>query len=80
LLSNYDILSQQIASIKNKLDAAAIPAARKADLRGMVSKLEVCKYYCFWMSNVFLSQSKIERLIMIFMMSWLQLLCVAGST
>jgi len=40
LLSNYDILSQQITSIKNKLDAAAIPAARKADLRGMVSKLE----------------------------------------
>ncbi|KAG2538442.1 hypothetical protein PVAP13_9NG380900 [Panicum virgatum] len=34
------ILEKQIASIKNKLDAAAIPAARKADLRGMVSKLE----------------------------------------
>ncbi|CAL4916236.1 unnamed protein product [Urochloa decumbens] len=34
------ILEKKIASIKNKLDAAAIPAARKADLRGKVSKLE----------------------------------------
>ncbi|CAL4941416.1 unnamed protein product [Urochloa decumbens] len=34
------ILEKKIASIKNKLDAAAIPAARKADLRGKVCKLE----------------------------------------
>nr|CAB3492449.1 unnamed protein product [Digitaria exilis] len=34
------ILERKIASIKNKLDSAAIPAARKADLRGKVSKLE----------------------------------------
>ncbi|RCV43312.1 hypothetical protein SETIT_9G283700v2 [Setaria italica] len=34
------MLEKKIASIKNKLDAAAIPAARKADLRGKVSKLE----------------------------------------
>ncbi|XP_062201662.1 alanine--tRNA ligase-like [Phragmites australis] len=34
------ILEKKIASIKSKLDAAAIPAARKADLRGKVSKLE----------------------------------------
>ncbi|CAO2183894.1 unnamed protein product [Urochloa humidicola] len=34
------ILEKKIASIKSGLDAAAIPAARKADLRGKVSKLE----------------------------------------
>ncbi|KAM3294399.1 hypothetical protein ACQJBY_037341 [Aegilops geniculata] len=33
-------LEKKIGSIKNTLDAAAIPAARKADLRGNVSKLE----------------------------------------
>jgi len=33
-------LHQKIGSIKNTLDAAAIPAARKADLKGNVSKLE----------------------------------------
>ncbi|VAI04551.1 unnamed protein product [Triticum turgidum subsp. durum] len=31
---------EKIGSIKNTLDAAAIPAARKADLRGNISKLE----------------------------------------
>ncbi|KAE8818188.1 Alanyl-tRNA synthetase, mitochondrial [Hordeum vulgare] len=36
-------LEKKIGPIKNTLDAAAIPAARKADLRGNVSKLEVCK-------------------------------------
>ncbi|TVU31243.1 hypothetical protein EJB05_22924 [Eragrostis curvula] len=34
------LLEKKIASIKSKLDAAAIPAATKADLRGKVSKLE----------------------------------------
>ncbi|AQK39942.1 Alanine--tRNA ligase [Zea mays] len=34
------LLEKKIASIKSGLDAAAIPAARKADLRGKVSKLE----------------------------------------
>ncbi|WVZ64369.1 hypothetical protein U9M48_013893 [Paspalum notatum var. saurae] len=34
------ILEKKIASTKSKLDAAAIPAARKADLRGKVSQLE----------------------------------------
>ncbi|KAI4984023.1 hypothetical protein ZWY2020_040876 [Hordeum vulgare] len=34
-------LEKKIGSIKNTLDAAAIPAARKADLKGNVSKLEV---------------------------------------
>ncbi|CAL4949710.1 unnamed protein product [Urochloa decumbens] len=34
------ILEKKIASIKSGLDAAAIPAARKADLRGKASKLE----------------------------------------
>jgi alanyl-tRNA synthetase len=34
-------INQKIGSIKSMLDAAAIPAARKADLRGKVSKLEV---------------------------------------
>ncbi|KAF8762367.1 hypothetical protein HU200_009546 [Digitaria exilis] len=34
------VLERKIASIKNKLDSAAIPAARKADLKGKVSKLE----------------------------------------
>ncbi|XBI37365.1 hypothetical protein VPH35_122701 [Triticum aestivum] len=33
-------LEKKIGSIKNTLDVAAIPAARKADLRGNVSKLE----------------------------------------
>ncbi|KAI4996891.1 hypothetical protein ZWY2020_052233 [Hordeum vulgare] len=33
-------LEKKIGSIKNTLDAAAIPAARKADLRGNISKLE----------------------------------------
>ncbi|KAF7050727.1 hypothetical protein CFC21_059049 [Triticum aestivum] len=33
-------LEKKIGSIKNTLDAAAIPAARKADLKGNVSKLE----------------------------------------
>ena len=40
-------LYQKIASIKSGLDAAAIPAAKKADLRGKVSKLEVCKCFYF---------------------------------
>lgn len=34
------ILEKTIASIKSKLDTALIPAARKADLKGRVSKLE----------------------------------------
>ncbi|CAN6311466.1 unnamed protein product [Urochloa humidicola] len=34
------LLEKKIASIKNKLDTAAIPAAKKADLRGKVSELE----------------------------------------
>ncbi|XP_047045483.1 alanine--tRNA ligase-like [Lolium rigidum] len=34
------LLEKRIGSIKSTLDAAAIPAARKADLRGKVSKLE----------------------------------------
>ncbi|KAK3157808.1 hypothetical protein QOZ80_2AG0128380 [Eleusine coracana subsp. coracana] len=34
------ILEKKIASIKSTLDAAAIPAATKADMRGKVSKLE----------------------------------------
>ncbi|GJN28562.1 hypothetical protein PR202_gb16702 [Eleusine coracana subsp. coracana] len=34
------VLEKKIASIKSKLDAAAIPAATKADMRGKVSKLE----------------------------------------
>uniref|UniRef100_A0ACD5U6P3 Uncharacterized protein n=1 Tax=Avena sativa TaxID=4498 RepID=A0ACD5U6P3_AVESA len=34
------LLEKKIGSIKSTLDAAAIPAARKADLRGKVSKLE----------------------------------------
>ncbi|KAL5231009.1 hypothetical protein ABZP36_029785 [Zizania latifolia] len=34
------ILEKKIASIKSALDTAAIPAARKADLKGRVSKLE----------------------------------------
>ncbi|KAG8095381.1 hypothetical protein GUJ93_ZPchr0012g20675 [Zizania palustris] len=34
------ILEKKIASIKSMLDTAAIPAARKADLKGRVSKLE----------------------------------------
>ncbi|KAM3292962.1 hypothetical protein ACQJBY_036525 [Aegilops geniculata] len=33
-------LEKKIGSIKNTLDAAAIPAARKADLKGNISKLE----------------------------------------
>jgi len=33
-------LEKKIGSIKNTLDAAAIPAARKADLKGSISKLE----------------------------------------
>ncbi|VAI01872.1 unnamed protein product [Triticum turgidum subsp. durum] len=33
-------LAKKIGSIKNTLDAAAIPATRKADLRGNISKLE----------------------------------------
>ncbi|KAE8780576.1 hypothetical protein D1007_46268 [Hordeum vulgare] len=36
-------LEKKIGSIKNTLDAAAIPAARKADLKGNVSKLEASK-------------------------------------
>ncbi|KAK3153955.1 hypothetical protein QOZ80_2BG0183780 [Eleusine coracana subsp. coracana] len=34
------VLEKKIASIKSKLDAAAIPTATKADMRGKVSKLE----------------------------------------
>lgn len=33
---------QSVASLKNRTDTAAIPAARKADLRARISQLEVC--------------------------------------
>ena len=36
---------QKVASLKSKTDAAAIPAARKADLRARVSQLEVCVHF-----------------------------------
>lgn len=32
---------QKVASLKSRIDGAAIPAATKADLRGKISKLEV---------------------------------------
>lgn len=35
--------SQKVASLKSKTDAAAIPAALKADLRAKISQLEVYK-------------------------------------
>jgi Threonyl and Alanyl tRNA synthetase second additional domain len=40
ILSNIESL-QKVASLKSGIDAAAIPAATKADLRGNISKLEV---------------------------------------
>lgn len=33
---------QLVASLKNRVDAAAIPAAKKADLRAKISQLDVC--------------------------------------
>jgi hypothetical protein len=40
VLSNIESL-QKVASLKSRIDAASIPAATKADLRGKISKLEV---------------------------------------
>lgn len=42
----YLSFCQKVASLKNKIDAAAIPAAMKADLRAKISQLEVC--YTYW--------------------------------
>lgn len=40
-------LEKSVASLKSRLDAAIIPAARKADLRSRISKLQVCKLFVF---------------------------------
>ena len=49
-------LEKKIGSIKSTLDAAAIPATKKADLRRKVSALEVSK--CFSSTCVFTSSSQ----------------------